>query len=117
MLEERLELQVSRRIFFFFFLISFFQLKEAMKYPDCIIGCNFSRDPPDATERYTKWHNSLSQERLLLEQYRECTIAQPTWFCHRKVFERVGGYDESGPGAFFFFLSLPHFSPQKNNDK
>jgi glycosyltransferase involved in cell wall biosynthesis len=45
----------------------------------CLLGCNFSRDPPDSTARYTQWANSLSDDRLGLERYREVTVLQPTW--------------------------------------
>jgi len=38
------------------------------------------------------------------------TVIMPTWFCSRKVFERVGGFDESGRGTpedlIFFYRHL-----------
>ena len=44
-----------------------------------LFGSKFVRDPPHATERYSKWANSLTPERLVLERFRECTLIQPTW--------------------------------------
>ncbi|CAK0801475.1 unnamed protein product [Prorocentrum cordatum] len=37
--------------------------------------------------------------QLLRQRFRECTLAMPTWFCSRAVFDRVGGFVETGPGA------------------
>jgi len=73
------------------------QFEAALGNPECLIGSNFLRDPPSATPRYSKWCNSLSKRQLITQQYRECTIVQPTWFCSRELFERVGGYEEKGP--------------------
>ena len=61
-----------------------------------LFGSRFSRHPPDATERYAAWANSLSSERLHLERFRECTLVQPTWFFHRALWENAGGYDADG---------------------
>ena len=60
-----------------------------------LLGCTFERDPPDSTWHYSQWANKLSNERLLLEQYREITILQPTWFMPLSVWFRVGGYIEA----------------------
>lgn len=57
-----------------------------------LLGCHFQRDPPDSTWHYTQWANSLSDERLLLERFREVTILQPTWMISRRRFEALGGY-------------------------
>src|SRR5690606_14661650 len=56
------------------------QLKLCKGRYDCIIGSNFVREPPDATPRYTEWCNRLSESQLITQQFRECTIIQPTWF-------------------------------------
>jgi glycosyltransferase involved in cell wall biosynthesis len=61
-----------------------------------LFGSRFSRHPPDATERYAAWANSLSSERLHLERFRECTLIQPTWFFHRDLWNKAGGYDDDG---------------------
>ena len=60
------------------------QVKCLLKLPcnereRCLLGCQFSRDPPGSTEHYTHWANSLAHNRLSLERYREVTILQPTW--------------------------------------
>jgi glycosyltransferase involved in cell wall biosynthesis len=62
-----------------------------------LLGCNFVRDPPDSTWHYSQWANSLTDERLLLERFREITILQPTWFLPYSVWARVGGYVEAPP--------------------
>jgi glycosyltransferase involved in cell wall biosynthesis len=60
-----------------------------------LLGCNFDRDPPDSTWHYSQWANSLDDERLLHERFREVTILQPTWFLSRKRFLDLGGYVEA----------------------
>ena len=39
-----------------------------------LMGCQFDRIPQDSTRHYTQWANSLDDERLYLEQFRECTL-------------------------------------------
>ena len=39
-----------------------------------LMGCQFDRIPKDSTQHYSQWANSLSNERLYLEQFRECTL-------------------------------------------
>ncbi len=70
------------------------QLEAAKRHPNAIIGGGFRREPDDATWHYTAWANGLSQEQLLLQQYREVTMLHPTWFHSRAVFDAVGGYVE-----------------------
>ena len=60
-----------------------------------LLGCNFERMPADATWHYTQWANNLTDERLMLEQYREVTLIQPTWMMCRERFEMLGGYVEA----------------------
>jgi glycosyltransferase involved in cell wall biosynthesis len=60
-----------------------------------LLGCRVVRDPPDATWHYTQWANSLSNERLRLEQFREVTLLQPTWMMARAWFVALGGYLEA----------------------
>jgi len=60
-----------------------------------LMGCQFDRIPYDSTWHYSQWANSLSNERLYLEKFRECTLIQPTWFLSAKWFERLGGYVEA----------------------
>lgn len=45
----------------------------------CLLGCNFVRLPEGSTAHYTEWANSLNDERLGLERFREVTVLQPTW--------------------------------------
>jgi len=60
-----------------------------------LMGCQFERIPKDSTHHYSQWANSLSYERLYLEQFRECTLLQPTWFISKAWFESLGGYIEA----------------------
>jgi len=60
-----------------------------------LMGCQFERIPKGATHHYSQWANSLSYERLYLEQFRECTLLQPTWFISKAWFESLGGYVEA----------------------
>jgi ribonuclease P protein subunit RPP14 len=72
----------------------------------CLVGSNFNRIPEGSTPYYTDWINGLSDEGLLLEQYRECTLICPTWFMHKDVFMTIqtrlnrvnGAYLEEMPG-------------------
>lgn len=68
------------------------QLEAAACRPWALIGSRFVRVPADATERYARWCNSLSQEQLMLQRFKELTVIQPTWFMSRQVFDSVGGY-------------------------
>lgn len=70
------------------------QLDMLQRHPDAIVGCKFCREPTDSTPYYTAWINGLSEEQMVLQQYRECTIIMPTWFMSRATFDRVGGFEE-----------------------
>ncbi|KAL3774657.1 hypothetical protein HJC23_002466 [Cyclotella cryptica] len=60
-----------------------------------LMGCQFDRIPKDSTWHYQNWANSLSDERVYLEQFRECTLIQPTWFFSKDWFISLGGYLEA----------------------
>lgn len=76
--------------------VSFFMnLSSAEEQDRTLLGCHFVRDPPTATWHYTQWANTLTEERLLLEQFREVTVVQPTWMMTRCRFEQLGGYLEA----------------------
>ena len=69
------------------------------------------RDPPESTIRYTNWINSLSSHQLYTQIYTSNgpTVVMPTWFCHKSVFESVGGFHEGGKGVpedYLFFLKF-----------
>ena len=70
-----------------------------------LIGARFIRRPLDATPRYTKWLNNLSTDQLMSQRFREVTLLHPTWFFHRAIWARVGGYttDMSLPEDLIFF--------------
>ncbi|CAM9496874.1 unnamed protein product, partial [Choristocarpus tenellus] len=83
------------------------QLEASRRRPGTLVGSRFTRTPEESTPYYTKWINGLSDERLLLEQYRECTIICPTWFYPRSCFEAIGGFmeDRNNPEDLTFFNS------------
>ena len=68
---------------------------EANERHRTILGCTFQRDPPDSTWHYAQWANGLTEERLMLERYREVTILQPTWMLTKSRFQYLGGYMEA----------------------
>ncbi|KAH9257588.1 hypothetical protein BASA81_004037 [Batrachochytrium salamandrivorans] len=81
---------------------------------EVLIGSRFSRIPVDATRHYADFINSLSSEQLLLKQYRELTVIQPTWFMSKEMFNRVpgGGYAPVlGEDLILFhqLLDIPNF--------
>jgi glycosyltransferase involved in cell wall biosynthesis len=78
------------------------QLQLALeKGKDCLVGCNFNRLPSDSTPYYTDWLNSMNDEDLVLQQFRECTVICPSWFMHRQVFDKVANHrSRCGTRAF-----------------
>nr|XP_025855197.1 UDP-GlcNAc:betaGal beta-1,3-N-acetylglucosaminyltransferase-like protein 1 [Vulpes vulpes] len=77
------------------------QLDAATRHPTSIIGCQVRREPPDSTERYTRWINQLAPEQLLTQVFTSHgpTVVMPTWFCSRTWFSHVGPFDEGGQGV------------------
>ncbi|XP_069809874.1 queuosine-tRNA galactosyltransferase isoform X2 [Dendropsophus ebraccatus] len=77
------------------------QYEVAQRLPKSIIGCQVRREPPDATERYTRWINSLTPDQLLTQVFTSHgpTIIMPTWFCSREWFCYVGQFVEDGQGT------------------
>ncbi|XP_048969755.1 UDP-GlcNAc:betaGal beta-1,3-N-acetylglucosaminyltransferase-like protein 1 isoform X5 [Canis lupus dingo] len=77
------------------------QLDAATRHPTSIIGCQVRREPPDSTERYTRWINQLAPEQLLTQVFTSHgpTVVMPTWFCSRAWFSHVGPFDEGGQGV------------------
>ena len=77
-----------------------------------IVGCQFWREPPGSTGRFTEWANSLTPEQLYTQAYTSHgpTVIMPTWFCSRHTYDRVGAFDESGKGTpedlIFFYRHL-----------
>ncbi|XP_050692203.1 UDP-GlcNAc:betaGal beta-1,3-N-acetylglucosaminyltransferase-like protein 1 isoform X1 [Eriocheir sinensis] len=88
------------------------QYELASKHHDAIVGSRFFRQPADSTARYTRWANTLTPLQLETQIYMSHgpTVIMPTWFCHRSVFDRVGGFSEEGAGTpedlIFFFHHL-----------
>ncbi|XP_070340006.1 queuosine-tRNA galactosyltransferase isoform X2 [Equus asinus] len=77
-----------------------------------IIGCQVRREPPNSTERYTRWINQLASDQLLTQVFTSHgpTVVMPTWFCSRAWFSHVGPFDEGGQGVpedlLFFYSHL-----------
>ncbi|XP_056405503.1 UDP-GlcNAc:betaGal beta-1,3-N-acetylglucosaminyltransferase-like protein 1 isoform X3 [Hyla sarda] len=88
------------------------QLEAAQRLPKSIIGCQVTRDPPNATQRYTRWINSLKPAQLLTQVFTSHgpTVIMPTWFCSREWFCYVGQFVEDGQGTpedlLFFYDHL-----------
>ncbi|XP_012658279.1 UDP-GlcNAc:betaGal beta-1,3-N-acetylglucosaminyltransferase-like protein 1 [Otolemur garnettii] len=88
------------------------QHAAALQHPTSIIGCCVSRDPPNSTERYTRWINQLAPDQLLTQVFTSHgpTVVMPTWFCSRAWFSYVGTFDEGGQGVpedlLFFYEHL-----------
>lgn len=72
------------------------EYEACIDHKNAIIGCQFKRIPEDSTRHYTNWCNNLTEEELYLQQYREITLIQPTWFMEKKTFMDIGGYVEDG---------------------
>ena len=60
-----------------------------------LMGCQFDRDPPDSTWHYARWANELTDERLMLERFREITVIQPTWMLCRSRWSSLDGEIEA----------------------
>lgn len=85
------------------------QYQAARSEQNSIIGSKFHREPEGSTERFTKWANTLSQDQLYSQIYMSHgpTLIMPTWFCHRSVYNKAGGFSEGGKGVpedLIFFL-------------
>ncbi|XP_063207707.1 UDP-GlcNAc:betaGal beta-1,3-N-acetylglucosaminyltransferase-like protein 1 isoform X5 [Chroicocephalus ridibundus] len=88
------------------------QHEAAIQHPNSIIGCQVRREPPESTERYTRWINNLTEEQLLTQVFTSHgpTVIMPTWFCSREWFFHVGKFDEGGKGVpedlLFFYKHI-----------
>ncbi|XP_040845848.1 UDP-GlcNAc:betaGal beta-1,3-N-acetylglucosaminyltransferase-like protein 1 isoform X3 [Ochotona curzoniae] len=88
------------------------QHEAATQHPSSIIGCQVRRDPPNSTERYTRWVNQLTPDQLLTQVFTSHgpTVIMPTWFCSRAWFSHVGPFEEGGQGEpedlLFFYQHL-----------
>jgi hypothetical protein len=84
-----------------------------------LVGCTVHRLPANATERYTRWANSLDDhqvstsgtdvsQRLIGEQVQHQqytaygqTLLAPTWFMSRQLYVNSGGFDVAREGIGF----------------
>eukprot|EP01071_Lankesteria_metandrocarpae_P000203 Lankesteria_metandrocarpae@DN10337_c0_g1_i2.p2 len=73
------------------------QLAAARSKRNCIVGSKFRRLPEGSTARYASWLNGLTNDQLKTQKYRECTLAMPTWFMARDVFNKQTGFKEALP--------------------
>ena len=70
-------------------------LCEIHSSENALMGCQFDRIPNDSTWHYATWANSLTDERVVLEKFRECTLLQPTLFLSKSRFDSLGGWLEA----------------------
>lgn len=88
------------------------QYNACKAFPNSIIGSLFHREPEGSTSRYTNWANTISQHKLYTQIYTSHgpTLILPTWFCKRKIYERIGGFEEGGKGIpedlIFFYKHI-----------
>ncbi|XP_024942205.1 UDP-GlcNAc:betaGal beta-1,3-N-acetylglucosaminyltransferase-like protein 1 [Cephus cinctus] len=88
------------------------QYAIAKEHKNAIVGGRFIREPENSTLRFTRWANHLEQEKLTEQIYTSHgpTVVMPTWFLHRNVFDRIGGFSEEGHGTpedlIFFYAHL-----------
>ena len=73
---------------------------EETENDNIIIGSGYTRIPEGSTIRYTEWSNSLNKSQLYTQIYTSFgpTIINPTWFCCRKIFDRIGFFKENSKG-------------------
>ncbi|PAA69696.1 hypothetical protein BOX15_Mlig018796g1 [Macrostomum lignano] len=88
-------------------------LAVSLKNKHTIVGSQFHRKPDGSTARFTAWANQLTPVQLVTQVYTSHgpTVIMPTWFMHRSVFDRVGGFNQSAARGFpedleFFFKHL-----------
>lgn len=77
-----------------------------------LLGSSFIRTPANSTHRYSEWYHSLNPDQLHTQALTAFgpTLIQPTWFCSRRLFDRVGTFSEQGKGTpedlIFFYRHL-----------
>lgn len=90
----------------------YLQYLAAYSNHNALVGSKLLRVPRGSTPRYERWANELDESLLNIQIYTSNgpTLLMPTWFCHRSVFDKVGGFDESGTGTpedlIFFYKHL-----------
>lgn len=88
------------------------QWNAAKKKENVLVGSRINREPYGSTPRLVKWANNLTADQLKIQIYTSNgpTLLMPTWFCHRSVYDKVGGFVESGPGTpedlIFFYTHI-----------
>lgn len=77
------------------------QWNAAKTNVNVLVGSKITREPPNSTPRFVKWANNLTELQLKLQIFTSNgpTLLMPTWFCHRSVYNKVGGFIESTPGT------------------
>lgn len=79
---------------------------------NALTGSKIFRQPLNSTPRLVRWANNLTNSQLKLQVYTSNgpTLLMPTWFCHRSVYDRVGGFVETGSGTpedlIFFYAHI-----------
>lgn len=74
-------------------------LRCALSLPEpsrAFVGTQCTRLPEGSTERFVRWANEMTQERLYEQIFTSHgpTLLTPTWFVARDLFEAAGRYNE-----------------------
>lgn len=77
------------------------QYVAAKSNHNALIGSKISRVPENSTPRLVRWANNLTASQLKSQIYTSNgpTLLMPTWFCHKSVYNKVGGFVETGYGT------------------
>ncbi|GMT01145.1 hypothetical protein PENTCL1PPCAC_23319 [Pristionchus entomophagus] len=69
---------------------------------DAFIGTQCTRLPDGSTERFVRWANEMTEERLYEQIFTSHgpTLLTPTWFMARDLFERAGRFNEEHMKGF-----------------
>ncbi|VDM58118.1 unnamed protein product [Angiostrongylus costaricensis] len=92
------------------------QYIRATSFPEnslVFVGSNFRRFPYNSTQRYTKWANELSCDKLTLQIFTSHgpTLVAPTWFISRDLMTQLKGFKEDISAGYpedleFFYRAL-----------
>ena len=87
------------------------QLAFMRAHPDIhICGCRVRCFNPDApitngVRRFENWSNRLlTHEDMVADLYLDCPLVHPSWFVRRELYQRLGGYRDTGGAEDYDFF-------------